>query len=153
MDSPNDEPPLSDLQSVIDWTGFKSADAKYRALVSISEKDGWELCDGLSHYTGTAELSVLESEVFGIDAPQVPALYWAYERYENLNGAMDEHFGEFTDQERIDHSTFYRGDRQWSFDLAVGFMVSACGLPAPQCFGWVSKIVAAQVRGGLYSNS
>jgi hypothetical protein len=139
-----------DLQSVLDWPLFASADAKYRALVAVTEEA--PLSPNVSGYTDTLELSEIESAIFGIDASDVPALFWAYERYENLIGSMDAYFGEFTDQERIDHAEFYRGEREWSFDLALGFMVSVCKLPAPKCRGWLCKIIAANVRGGLYAD-
>lgn len=139
----------SDLQSVIDWMGFATADTKYKALVSVSEQQGWTLAENVSGYTDTAALSAVEGQIFGIDAADIPALYWAYERYENLTGSMDAYFGEFTDQERIDHAAFFLGEREWSFDKAVGFMASVCGLPGPKCFGWVCKIVAAEIRGGI----
>lgn len=146
------QPPMfSDIQSVLDWSLFTSAEAKYQALVAVSENQGWQLKDRISHYTGTAELSKIESQIFDIDITEVPALAWAYERYENLIGMMDAYFGEFTDQERIDHPEFCgNGERDWSFDLAVGFMAKVCGLPGPKCLGWVCKIVSANLRGGLY---
>jgi hypothetical protein len=149
MSQPTNAP--DDLQSVIDWPLFTSADAKYRALVAVTEETSFS--PGISGYTDTLGVSEIEGEIFALDLSDVPALYWAYERYENLIGSMDAYFGEFTDQERIDHAQFYRGEREWSFDLAVGFMVSVCGLPSPKCFGWVTKIVAANVRGGLYDRT
>lgn len=140
--------PPADLQSVIDWMLFTSADAKYRALVAVTAEA--PLSETVSGYTDTLQLSEIESAIFGIEPADVPALYWAYERYENLIGSMDAYFGEFTDQERIDHPEFFRDERNWSFDHAVGFMAKVCGLPGPKCLGWVSKIVAANIRGGLY---
>jgi len=150
METADDAPPHPALRSVVEWMGFTSADAKYQALVSVSEQEGWGLSEKISHYTSTSELSAAESEIFEIEASEVAALFWAYERYENLIGSMTAYFGEFADQERTDHAKFYRGDCQWSFDLAVGFMASVCGLPGPKCLSWVAKIVASQVRGGLY---
>lgn len=150
MNTANVPNAVTDLQAVIDRMDFETADAKYQALVAVSQQEGWQLTESMSHYTATAELSEVESEIFGIEAQDIPALYWAYERYENLIGSMDAYFGEFTDQERIDHARFFSGERQWSFDLAVGFMASVCGLPGPTCLGWVSKIVASEVRGGLH---
>lgn len=141
--------PPADLQSVLDWMLFTSADAKYRALVAVTAEA--PLSATVSGYTDTLELSEIESAIFGIEPSDVPALYWAYERYENLIGSMDAYFGEFTDQERIDHAQFYRGELEWSFDLALGFMVSVCKLPAPKCRGWLCKIIAANIRGGLYA--
>jgi hypothetical protein len=146
MTAPNIQP--ATLQAVLDWTLFTSADAKYRALVAVT--DEMPLSANVSGYTDTLKLSEIESAIFGIDASDVPALYWAYERYENLIGSMDAYFGEFTDQERLDHWKYFRGERVWSFDAALGFMVNACDLPAPKCWGWLCKIMAANVRGGLY---
>jgi hypothetical protein len=141
--------PLVTVQAVREWMHFSSADAKYQALVDATDEE--PLSASVSGYTDTMELSEIESEVFGIGFSDVPALFWAYERYENLIGSMSEYFGEFTDQERIDHAKFYRGELEWSFDLALGFMVSVCKLPAPKCRGWLCKIVAANIRGGLYN--
>ena len=137
-----------DLQSVIDWMGFTTADAKYQALVATSHQQDWQLTDSISHYTGTDELSKIESEVFGIDASEIAALFWAYERYENLIGSMDAYFGEFVDEERREYPQFFH-EGEWCFGRAVGFMVTACKLPQPECMAWVCKIVAAGVRGGL----
>jgi hypothetical protein len=141
---------FKDLQSVIECLSFTTADAKYRALVAVSERQGWPLTDSVSGYTATEELSEIESQIFDIEAADVPALFWAYERYENLIGSMDAYFGEFREQERLDHPSFFLGECEKSWDKAVGFMVSVCGLPGPQCLGWVAKIMAAEVRGGLY---
>jgi|GEM_PF-6304045 len=43
---PNSE---TDLQSVIDWMGFTTADAKYQALVAASQQQDWQLTDSISH--------------------------------------------------------------------------------------------------------
>jgi hypothetical protein len=146
MSVPNMQPDT--LQAVLDWTLFTSADAKYRALVAVTGEVS--LSETVSGYTDTLEISEIESALFGIDPSDVPALYWAYERYENLIGSMDAYFGEFTDEERLEHGKFFKGERVWSFDAALGFMVHACNLPAPKCWGWLCKIMAANIRGGLY---
>ena len=130
-------------------TDFPSANAKYQALVEYDQND-IRLQDHLSDYTGTFELSYIEAEVFDIDPQLAPALYWAYERYENLVGSMDAYFGEFREQERIDYAKFYQGECINKMPFAVDFMVQACHLPALQCFGWVMKIHSAGLRGGLF---
>jgi hypothetical protein len=126
---------------VAEWMYYGSADEKYRAFVSVSE-----------FRCSSDALSRTESEVFGIKAKEVPGLFWAFRRYENLVG-LDEFFGEFADQERIDHAAFFRSEHQWSFDLAVGFMVSACKLSLPKSLGWVSKVVASRIRCGEYGGN
>ena len=131
-------------------TDFTSAGAKYRALVKY-DQNNIRLQDHLSDYTGTWEMSYVEAEIFDIDPDLVPALYWAYERYENLVGSMDAYFGEFREQERIDYAKHFRGELVNDINAAVNFMVEACGLPALQCFGWVLKIHAAGLRGGLFT--
>lgn len=140
----------NDIEEAIDWPYFTSADAKYRALVAVSEKDATTESSHDTGHPNPLKLSEVESAMFGIEESEAPALHWAYERYENLIGSMDAYFIEFRDQERIDHAEFYRGEFEWSFNLAVLFMVSVCGLPAPKCFGWVARIVAGSVRGNLY---
>jgi hypothetical protein len=42
-------------------------------------------------------------------------------------------------------------DGCWCFSQAVGFMKTVSGLPQPDCMAWVLKVVAAQVRCGLYT--
>lgn len=137
----------TDLQSVIDWMGFATADAKYQALVAVTKEE--ELTNYLSSYTAPDDLSVTESRVFRLDASEIPALFWAYERYINLMGCVDIYFGEFVDEERREYPQFYH-EGEWCFGRAVGFMVTACKLPQPECMAWVCKIVAAEIRGGLY---
>ena len=127
---------------------FPSANAKYRALVEY-DQNNIRLQDHLSDYTGTWELSYVEAEIFDIDPDLVSALSWAYERYENLVGSMDAYFGEFREQERIDYAKHYRGKLVNDIHAAVNFMVNACDLPPLQCFGWVLKIKACELRGGL----
>jgi hypothetical protein len=141
---------LSSIEAVAEWMLFSSADAKYRAYVAVSDQTSTRLRDQISDYTGTFELSAIESKIFGINAEDVNALYWAYERYENLIGTMDSFFLEFRDQERLDYSAFFSGEREWDFGMAVGFMATACKLPQPKCMAWVCKIVSANLRGGLY---
>ena len=131
-------------------TDFPSADVKYRALVEQGMKDN-KLQDHFSDYTGTWELSYIEAQIFDIDPDLVPALYWAYERYEGFIGSMDAYFGEFRKQERIDYAKFYQGECINKMPFAVDFMVQVCHLPALQCFGWVMKIHSAGLRGGLFT--
>jgi hypothetical protein len=138
------------IEEVIDWPFFASADAKYRALVKASEKGDATVSPNVSGHPNMLSLSEVESAMFGVETSEVAALYWAYERYENLIGSSDSYFLEFRYQERIDHTEFYRGERRWSFNLAVGFMVSVCGLPTPKCAGWVARVVSATARGCLY---
>lgn len=133
-------------------TDFPSADAKYRALVVQDSKD-IQLQDHLSHYAETETLSWTEAEVFDIDPELIPALSWAYQRYECLIGSMYVYFGEFREQERIDYAKHYHGELVSEINAAVNFMVDACGLPPLQCFGWVLKIYASGLRGGLYEKN
>ena len=130
-------------------TDFTSAGAKYRALVKY-DQNNIRLQDHLSDYTGTWELSYIEAQIFDIDLDLVPAIYWAYERYEGFIGSMDAYFGEFRKQERIDYAKFYQGECINKMPFAVDFMVQVCHLPALQCFGWVMKIHSAGLRGGLF---
>jgi hypothetical protein len=138
------------IEDAIDWPFFTSADAKYRALVAVSQKCAAADSPNITGYPSALKLSEVESAIFGVEAADAPALHWAYERYENLIGRRDSYFGEFRYQERIDHEEFYRGEGRWSFNLAVGFMVAVCGLSPPKCVGWVARIVSANVRGPLY---
>jgi hypothetical protein len=45
MDTKTETPVFLDLDSVLYWPRFKSADEKYRALVSVSVAEGWELTE------------------------------------------------------------------------------------------------------------
>lgn len=130
-------------------TDFSSAGAKYRALVEY-DQNNIRLQDHLSHHTRPWELSYIEAEIFDIDLELVPALDWAYERYESFVGSMDAYFEQYREQERIDYATHYRGEMVYEMQAAINFMVDACGLPPLQCFGWVLKIHAAELRGGLF---
>ena len=122
---------------------------EYRALVEDARAT-YRVRKAISEYTEPHDLSALEVEIFGIDTDLLPDLAWAYERYENLIGFLDAAFGEFTEQERIDHARYFQEESIWSFNHAVCFMVDVCGLPQPQCMAWIAKIVAAKSRGGLY---
>ena len=118
-------------------------------MVEDGIKDN-KLQDYLSDYTGTWELSYIEAAVFDIDPNLAPALYWAYERYEDFIGSMDSYFVEFREQERIDYAKHYRGEMVNEIPAAINFMVDACELPALQCFGWIMKIHSAGLRGRLF---
>ena len=144
------EKPYEIKVMIYDRRDFPSADAKFLALVEDGEKD-IRLQNHLSDYTGPWDLSYIEAEIFDIDPDLLPALSCAYERYENLIGLTDLCFGEFREQERIDHAKFYQGECVNEMPFAVDFMVQVCGLPALQCFGWVMKIHSAALRGGLFT--
>lgn len=137
-----------ELQEVWDRTDFLAADAKYQALVECLQETS-ALQERFSDYAEAFALSWAEAEIFGIDPALLPALYWAHERYECLVGSVDAFFCEFREQERIDYAMFFHGELVRSIPDAVGFMAAACKLPANQCFGWVLKITAAELRGGL----
>lgn len=133
---------------IYDRNDFPSADAKFRALVEY-DQNKIRLQEHLSDYTGTWELSYSEAEVFDIDPEFVPALYWAYERYESFVGSMDAYFEQYRKQERIDYAKHYRGELVNEMPAAINFMVDACQLPPLQCFGWVMKVYAGALRGGI----
>jgi hypothetical protein len=139
---------LTPLESVIECLTFPSAEAKYQALVAVGYD--WSSMNDISSYTAPDEVSAIECRLFRIDESLLPALFWAHERYINLIGCVTEYFGEFVETERRQHPDYFRGERVWEYGLAVGFMVSVCKLPQPDCMGWVCKIIAAELRGGLY---
>lgn len=141
-----------ELTEVWDRTDFITADEKYQAMVkSFLETNAVQ--DWFSDYTDTSALSWAEAEIFDIAPALLPALYWAYERYESLVGSVDTFYFEFREQERIDYARFFHGELVHSMPDAVGFMVAACKLPVAQCFGWVLKITAAELRGGLMATA
>jgi hypothetical protein len=139
---------MTALTSVLDCQTFPSADAKYWALVAATPED--EPMSRLSSPAAPDEFSDLECRVFCFDQSEVPALLWAYERYLSLLGCCDEYFGEFAEEERRMYPEFYDGGC-WCFQQAVGFMKTTCKLDQPECMAWVLKIVAAEVRNGLYT--
>lgn len=135
-------------EPIYERTDFASADHKYRALVAHFRSCSW-VQPHLSTYVETGELSAIEAEIFGIDPALMSDLFWAYERYLNLIGAVDAYFWDVRDQDRRDHPNYFRGECVSDMGIAVRFMSEVCGLPDTQCFGWVLKITAAELRGGL----
>ena len=135
---PEDEGPFA---AVLDCRTFASADEKYRALVAVTPVE--ELTDRITSAFYDGDLSKIESKIFVIDAADVPALYWAYVRYENLIGHASQ-FAEFSMQERHKYARFLGGG--WSFMKAACFMRVACGLTERKCMAWVAKILAAKLR-------
>ena len=131
-------------------TDFPSADAKYRALVEYDQNNNIKRQDRLSHHTRPWELSYTEAEIFDIDTELVPALDWAYERYESFVGSMDAYFEQFREQERIDYAKYYHGEMVYEMQAAIDFMSDACQLPSLQCFGWMMKVYSAGLRGKLF---
>jgi hypothetical protein len=100
-------PDFLDLDSVLDWAGFKSADEKYRALVFVSERAERKLTTELNDYFLSSTLSEMESKVFVIGVHDIPGLYWAYWRYQSLIGQNETYFGDFCDQERLDQPNIF----------------------------------------------
>lgn len=131
-------------------TDFPSAGAKYRALVEYDQNNNIKLQNQLSHHIRPWELSYTEAEIFDIDTELVPALDWAYERYESFVGSMDAYFVQFREQERIDYAKHYRGELVYEMQAAINFMADACQLPSLQCFGWIMKVYSAGLRGNLF---
>lgn len=150
MEPKPDIPAFSDVSSVLDWKGFKSADEKYRALVSADQRAHRELTEELDDHFLSDTLSEMESKVFVIDVSDIPGLHWAYWRYQSLIGQNETHFGDFCDQERLDHAKYFRGLGEFNFHDAVGFMTSVCDLPRSKAMGWIFKDMAAQFRCGIY---
>ncbi|MGC3983090.1 MAG: hypothetical protein QM808_17695 [Steroidobacteraceae bacterium] len=139
-------------QEIYDAT-FKSADEKFKALVAASERNGFEFSYHVSDYTDPFDLCDIEREIFGIDLDVIHGIRWAYERYIGFIGCVDAYFGDHIEQERKDHAQFFKGERVWCFCSAIGFMVHACGQDSTQSMAWVCKIVAAEIRGGLYNQT
>lgn len=131
---------------------FSSADEKFKALVAASKREGFKLCDGISHYTGSFDLSEYEQELFGIDVEKIHGVRWAYERYEHLIGKVDYCFGDYVEQERKDHAKYFKEELYWSFDDAFCFMTWACDQDGVTSLAWICKILAAEIRGGLYTS-
>ena len=136
-------PDFHDLDSVINWTGFKTADEKYRALVSADEREERNLTEELNDYFLSSTLSEVESRVFVIGVHDIPGLHWAYWRYQSLIGQNETYFGDFCDQERLDHAKYFRGFGEFNFHDAVGFMTSVCDLPRSKAMGWIFKDLAS----------
>lgn len=95
------------------------------------------------------DLTELEADAFGIDPRLLNALVMAYMRYESLAGLLDAEFEEFRDEERAAYPEFFRGERIYSIEAAVGFMMAACELPYTQALMWVCRAQVQYVRGGL----
>lgn len=95
------------------------------------------------------DLTALEAETFGIDPHLLNALVMAYMRYESLAGLLDAEFEEFRDEERAAYPEFFKGERVYSIEAAVGFMMAACELPYTQVLMWVCQAQVQYVRSGL----
>src|SRR4051812_35566327 len=108
----------------MDRTDFASADSKYRAVVAADLACGVSVSGNLSNYTEHFVLSAL----FDIAPEETAALYWAYERYEDMIGRVDEYFEAYRERERSEYADFFHDDRVWPFDYGCGFMKAACGL-------------------------
>lgn len=125
----------------------------YRALVEnsnrapIDVRTGYRLTEAELTWD---ELPALEAEVFGIDPGLVNALVWAAVRYENMIGTVDSEFYELREEERTAFPECFRGEAEYDFAAAVGFMVVACGLPRTQALVWQCRAQVQLVRSGLF---
>lgn len=126
--------------------------ACYRQLVEEANREpvvverGFDLTEAESTWD---TLTASEAEVFGIDPFLLNALVFAYVRYSDMNGETDSEFGEFRDEERAAFPEFFKGERHYSPDSAVGFMITACGLPFEQALMWVCRYQVQLRRSNL----
>lgn len=116
--------------------------ARYQALVQeanaspIVVHEDFELTEAEMSWD---QLTALEARVFCIEPALLNALVLAYVRYTDMNGETDSEFDEFRDEERAAFPEFFKGERHYSLDSAVGFMITACGLPFEQALMWVCR--------------
>lgn len=95
------------------------------------------------------DLTEVEAEVFGIDSRLLNALVLGFTRYSDLMGFCEGEFKAFRDEERAAYPEFFKGERAYSIDDAIGFMATACGLPQTQASLWVCRAHVQYVRSGL----
>ena len=95
------------------------------------------------------DLTELEAEAFGIDPRLLNALVLAYLRWEDMVGLVSGEFERFRDEERAAYPQFFKGERVYSIEAAVGFMMAACELPYTQALMWVCRAQVQYVRSGL----
>jgi hypothetical protein len=129
---------------------FASAHDKYVAMCADDGEEFQLLTDRLSSYSEAWELSEIEAALFAIDPKLANALSPAYLRYENFTGPWMSSSMNSGSRSGATSRPFSRANGYRITGQAVGFMVSACGLPQTQCMGWVCKTYAAELRGGLY---
>jgi hypothetical protein len=58
-------------------------------------------------------------------------------------------FEEFRHEERAAYPELFKGERVYSIEAAVGFMMAACELPYTQALMWVFRAQVQYVRSGL----
>lgn len=95
------------------------------------------------------DLTALEVEAFGIDPHLLNALVLAYLRWEDMVGLVSGEFEQFRDEERAAYPEFFKGERVYTIEAAVGFMMAACELPYTQALMWVCRAQVQYVRSGL----
>lgn len=95
------------------------------------------------------DLTALEVEAFGIDPRLLNALVLAYTRWEDMVGLVCGEFEDFRSEERAAYPEFFTGERVYSIEAAVGFMMVACELPYTQALMWVCRAQVQYVRSGL----
>lgn len=130
-----------------------NAFARYRELVAESNQTPFRLCEKTDLTDAElwwCDLTALEAWVFGIDPALCNALLLAHIRYQDMIGCTDLEFEEFRDEDRAAFAEHFRGECIYSFEAAVGFMVAACEMPFEQSLMWVCRVLAQNVRSGLY---
>lgn len=98
------------------------------------------------------DLTEIEAEVFGIDPLLLNALVLAFTRFSDFMGFGEGEFKTFRDEERAAYPEFFKGERVYSIDDAIGFMAIACGLPQTQASLWVCRAHVQYVRSGLIAD-
>jgi hypothetical protein len=127
--------------------------AKYQELVTEANAKPLKLVTAVDLTEAEVywcDLTPLESWVFRIDPRLVNALVFAHVRYEDMIGTTDIEFEEFREEERAAFPEYFKDERCYSFDAAVGFMVTACELPFEPAVSWVARKFVQDMRSGLF---
>ena len=128
---------------------------RYRELVEASNRTPIVVATDFSLTEAEltwCDLTEVEAEVFGIDPLLLNAMVFAFTRFSDLMGFGDGEFKVFRDEERAAYPEFFKGERAYSIDNAIGFMATACGLPQTQASLWVCRAHVQYVRSGLIAD-
>lgn len=127
--------------------------AHYRELVAEANRTPVRFCQGTDLTDAElwwSDLPALEAWAFGINPALLNALLQAHIRYQDMIGCTDLEFETFRDEDRKAFPEHFKGERIYSFEAAIGFMIAACGMPFEQSLMWVCRASIQNARSGLY---
>lgn len=133
-----------------------SAFERYKQLVLTNNRKPLRLRSDIDYTDAQStcwELTTTEAATFLIPPELFNALAWAHQRYQEMVGIISEEFSEWRNEERQAFPQFFREERLYSIDDAVGFMVAACGLPSDAATSFVCRAQIQLLRSDLFDNT